>query len=301
VSLHSKADNLDAPAAPWVAIQRNPMSGSGRRGHEILRLIEGLRKRSIRPRLFSDRSELDAAVTDPTRPGLLGIVAAGGDGTLLDVINRHRDLPVAVLPLGTENLFARSLGIRRSGEEVARIVAQGRLQRFDAAACNGRRFLVVASAGFDAEVIRLAHERRTGRISRVFYLRPILTALRHYRFPQMRVFLDDDPQPLSGALVVVANLAAYALRLPIAPKAVGDDGWLDVCVFERGGSGQLCRDLISVITRRHDAVSNIKTRRARRVRLEGDSTAPVQLDGDSAGASPVDIQIEPAALRVFVP
>ena len=79
---------------PWVAIQRNRTSGAGRQYRAIRSLIDGLKHYGIRSRLYSNREELDRAIDGPMANQLIGIVAAGGDGTLMDVINRHPDCPL---------------------------------------------------------------------------------------------------------------------------------------------------------------------------------------------------------------
>jgi diacylglycerol kinase family enzyme len=293
---------LNAIREPWIAIQRNPKSGSGKRSRELLELIRGLRAQGFRPRMFSNRAELDRAVRHPESVAhLWGIVAAGGDGTLLDVINRHPRIPIAAFPMGTENLFARSIGASFDGAAAARMIAIGNKRRFDVGNANGRRFLVVGSAGFDAEVIRAAHENRVGRISRVFYLRPIAHALFRYPFPMMQVWLDGDPGPVQCVLAVVANLPGYALRLPILPSADGNDGLLDVCLWKTPGRRALIGDFINVILGRHQASANVIVRRARRIRIHSDASVPFQLDGDAAGNTPIEITVESAAIEMFVP
>jgi YegS/Rv2252/BmrU family lipid kinase len=286
----------------WVAIQRNPSSGSGRGNREILRLVSELRSRGIRPRLFSRRADLDAAVHDPgLRSSLACIVAAGGDGTLLDIVNRHPRIPIAILPLGTENLFARAIKVPRCGRSVAAMIASGKRHRFDAALCNERRFLIVASAGFDAEVIRHAHERRQGRISRWFYILPILRTLSTYEYPPVRVWIDDEPVPIEGALAVIGNLPTYALRLPIVASARGDDGLLDVRIFQRPGLRRLAGDLLAVVMQRHERLAHVSSCRARRLRIDAEHPVPVQLDGDAAGTTPIEITLEPGAVEILVP
>ncbi|MCA9053728.1 MAG: acylglycerol kinase family protein, partial [Planctomycetaceae bacterium] len=110
-------------ASSWVAIQRNRRSGAGRQFRAIHTLISELKRCGIAPRLFGQREELDRTVAMAAHPPL-AIVAAGGDGTVLDVLNRHQTLPVAILPLGTENLIARYYGVpKRDGEFVARMIA----------------------------------------------------------------------------------------------------------------------------------------------------------------------------------
>jgi len=293
---------MAANSTAWVAIQRNPTSGSGKGARELHRLIRALKGHGLKPRLYSRRDDLEAAVRDPLRtPSLKGIVAAGGDGTVLDIANRFPGHPIAVLPLGTENLFARALGLTCDGQRLADVIAAGEISRFDCARANGRRFLVVASTGFDAEVIHLAHARRTGRIRRWFYALPITTALARYPFPPVTVQFDDNPEAHSACLVLIANLSRYALGLPITPQASGHDGMLDVCLFQCPGRWRLFRDLMAVLRGTHLQEKHVVMRQAKRIVITGEQSVCVQIDGDPAGQIPVTIEIEPAAIDVFVP
>jgi diacylglycerol kinase family enzyme len=285
----------------WVAIQRNPMSGSGRR-RPLLDFIAALRHYGLRPRLYSNRAELDAALADPPRRAALhGLVAAGGDGTVLDLINRHPDLPVGILPLGTENLLARQFRMPRDGAGAAAVVAHGRLQPLDLGRIGPRRFAIMASFGFDADVMHRAHLRRAGHITRLHYVQPIWSALRTYQYPEVRVFADDSAQPVTGKLAIVANLPAYALRLGVAPGARGDDGLLDIRVFQRGSTFDMLRYVCLVALGRHEHQSDVLALQARRIRVESDLPVPIQVDGDPAGYTPCEITIEPGAAQLFVP
>ena len=186
---------------PWVAIQRNPRSGSGRRAalHEF---VSELKAREFRVRLFSSRERLDSYLADPEiRESLHGLVAAGGDGTAMDLMNRHPGLRLGILPLGTENLLARHFRIPRGdGRRAAEIVAAGHMHRLDIGTVDDRRFAVMASVGFDAEVIHQAHAARRGHITRLHYVRPILNALCRYPHPQIRVYADGAAEPVCGCL-----------------------------------------------------------------------------------------------------
>jgi diacylglycerol kinase family enzyme len=285
----------------WVAIQRNPLSGSGRR-RPLFDFIAALRRHGLRPRLFSDRDNFDQALSDPDlRPTLHGLVAAGGDGTVLDLVNRHPGVPVGILPLGTENLLARQFRIPRDGAAAAAIVARGQQQTLDLGRIGPRRFAIMASFGFDADVIHRAHTRRSGHITRLHYVQPICSALRTYQYPDIRVFADDCPQPVAGKLVIVANLPVYALRLGLAPTACWNDGLLDVRVFQRGSTFDMLRYLCLVAMGRHDKCPDVTALRVRRIRLESDVPVPAQADGDPAGHTPSEITVEPAAAQMIVP
>lgn len=287
---------------PWVAIQRNPRSGAGLQTKPIRSLIAELRRLGIRPRLYSKRDELDKAVNDPiARESLKGIVAAGGDGTLLDVMNRHPNIPIAILPLGTENLCAKYLGMKRDGKEIANVVAEGETVRFDVGRLGTQRFMVMASVGFDAAVIHSVHAARKGHISRWTYLKPISVCLAKYRYPKVKVFIDDDPEPTIGSLVVIANLPSYALGLKVASSARGDDGLLDVRVMQRGSVFHMFRYLGLIYYRWHEQVRDVISLKGKRIRIESEEPVPIQIDGDPAGFTPVEINVETNVGELFVP
>src|SRR5579872_4313992 len=156
---------------PWVAIQRNPTSGDGAKRGELFALCTRLRELGIRPHLFSSRERLNARINRPGgREDLICIVAAGGDGTVADLNNRFPDLSLTVLPLGTENLLARYFGIPCDGRFVAELIAAGHRWPIDVGVINGRRFMAMVSAGFDAEIVHRTHARRQGHIRKWNYL-----------------------------------------------------------------------------------------------------------------------------------
>lgn len=287
---------------PWVAIQRNPNSGAGKQSRHLRTLIRELRSLGFRPRLFSQRAELDAAVNDPSRRPLLhGIIAAGGDGTLLDVMNRHPDIPVAIFPLGTENLCAKYLGLPRNGRVVARIVAEAATMRFDVGRLFNQRFMVMASIGFDASVIHAVHAARKGHISRLTYLQPIANCLQRYRYPELRVYVDDETEPVCGRMVVIANLPSYALGLKVASNARADDGILDIRVMKYGSALHMFRYLGLIYYRWHERVKDVIALQGRQVRIESDEPVPIQIDGDPAGFTPAVIEVEANVGQLFVP
>ncbi len=288
--------------SPWVAIQRNPRSGAGLQSNPIRELIAEFRKLSIRPRLYSKREELDEAVQHPARrESLVGIVAAGGDGTLLDVMNRHPNIPIAILPLGTENLCAKYLRMPRDGKVVARVVADGRTVRFDAGRLGSQRFMVMASIGFDASVIHSVHAARKGHISRWTYIQPIIQCLSTYKYPEIRVFIDDEPTPTIGRMVVIANLPSYALGLKVAANARADDGVLDVRVMQRGSILHMFRYLGLIYYRWHERAKDVIPLRGKRIRIESDEPIPIQIDGDPAGFTPTEVNVELNVGELFVP
>ena len=288
---------------PWVAIQRNPTSGTGKRTQPIHDLIRQLRVIGILPRLYSSRTDFDAAVTDPARrPHLLAAVAAGGDGTVLDLVNRHPELPLCVLPLGTENLLAKHLKIPRGGRAVADMIARGHRLRLDLGRLNGRHFLVMVSIGLDADVVHQVHAgRQGGHVRHISYIRPMMNSLWRFRPQTLRVTVDEDADVHEGQLVVVATLASSALNLGVVPNAHGGDGVLDARVFSVRSVSGLMQMVWSIWRGTHEHSREVIRLTGRRFRIESDTPVPLQADGDPAGMTPAEITIEPLAVEFIVP
>jgi diacylglycerol kinase family enzyme len=225
-----------------------------------------------------------------------------GDGTLSEVVNGLRDPAatlLAQLPLGTANLLARDLALPQRPEDLVALVGGGHVRRIDLGHVNGRRFLLLASCGFDALVTRGLRERRE-RLGFRGYLRPILQALRDYEPPRLEVHLDDRER-LRGELALVTNVRNYGGLFVVADEARCDSGRLHVVVFSRARFADLLR--IAWAARRGDVarLPGARIRAARRVRIEADAPAPVEVDGDYWGTTPVALEIEPGVVPVLVP
>jgi len=290
------------PTPRRVPIQFNPTSGSGWKHRKLLELVRQLRSASLQPRLFSRRERLTAWLERPeNRQDCRCIIAAGGDGTVGDVLNRYPGLPVAIFPLGTENLLAKFLGIRSSPEQVTDLIVAGKLRPLDLCTLNDTRFAIMASCGFDAAVVHRTHAARTGHITQLSYLWPTWQTLRQYRYPPLRLFLDDAETPLTGVLAEFVNVAAYALGLPVARSARGDDGLIDVRLFQQPSAFHMIRYCYKVFRGTHESLPDVISIRASRIRVESDEPVPVQIDGDPAGWTPTEIRVLPAAAEFVVP
>ena len=125
--------------------------------------------------------------------------------------------------------------------------------------------------------------------------------MRKYEYPEVRLWLDDAAAPVTTRLAVICNLPIYALGFSVARGARGDDGLLDVRMFQRGSAFQMVRYLCNLALGTHERLWDVGSRQARRVRIEADVPVPIQTDGDAAGFTPAEICVLPAALEVVAP
>ncbi|MCO6455280.1 MAG: protein BmrU [Pirellulaceae bacterium] len=319
-----------APAARSVLLAVNPKAGA-RSGRPLVdRLVELLERRQFRVEVHSDIQRLKSAAAAQPADSLRAVVAAGGDGTVSLVANSlPPEVPIAILPLGTENLLAKYLGIRSDPLSVCESIVDGRTTRLDAGLAGERLFLLMAGCGFDAAVVERLHQQRTGHIRHLSYVKPILQTIRSYSYPPLKIYcqpapnlgpqrpsltgggqlggerLPDDGVPgecevIEARWAFVVNLPRYACGLSLAPEASGHDGLLDVCTFRRGSLLSGLRYLGGVILGRHAMGRECRIVRTPWVRISSPEQVPVQMDGDPGGYLPLEFRCAARRLRVFV-
>ena len=304
--------------ADHVIVSANPKAGA-RSGQPLVeRLVELLRQRAYTVEVLTDIEQVAARSAElHATHKLRAVVAAGGDGTVGLVVNKTvPGVPVAVLPLGTENLLAKYLGVWADAEAVFQTIHAGISVRLDAGRAGERLFLLMLSCGFDAEVVRRLHNERQGHIHHLSYAKPIFDAIRSYQYPALRVYCEPateiesnraepnavEAKPYTEARwAFVVNLPRYAVGLRIVPGAVGTDGLLDVCTFKEGSLWSGLLYLGGVLLEQHQSWSDCVTTRTRKLRIESSGEVPYQLDGDPGGFLPVEIEVLPGRLTMLVP
>lgn len=264
-------------------------------------------KRTAAPR---DARRLAAqAIAD----GFDTIIAAGGDGTLNEVLNGMGDVPegfeqtrLGVLPLGTVNVFARELGIPTHPEKAWQILRQNRERRIDlpyfingeADAREQIYFAQLAGAGLDSRAIELVDWSVKKKIGPLAY---VVAGLKAIGEPQARITVTDGSRTVTGELVLVGNGRKYGGDFRVFPEARLDSGVLEVCVFPKINWGVLARCGSRLLLTQ-------KLPRTGVVRLRGSSfsfiakaTTRFEVDGELAGHLPAQLGVRPSALRVLAP
>jgi diacylglycerol kinase family enzyme len=231
-------------------------------------------------------------------------VAAGGDGTVSDLVNRHPGIAIAILPLGTENLLARYIKQSCCGRTLAENIHRGHLRTLDSAKANGLRFLLMLSVGVDAEVVDAVHSRRVGNIHRLSYAWPCLRAFFSSRPVMYTATSADGTVALSGSHIIVTNVPVYGFGLPFAPHAQPDDQQLDVRVFQGKTRWAIFCHAVRLklgLPLRDGEVSRFSDRAVSISAELLETRKHAQCDGDPGPSLPVLIEIEPQSLRLIVP
>ena len=243
------------------------------------------------------------------------VVAAGGDGTVNEVLNGIGDAPdgfertrFGVLPLGTVNVFARELKIPLKLERAWEVLQRGRETKIDlpraefsADGKSTRRYFVqLAGAGLDARAIELVDWQHKKAVGSLAYVIAGLKALRE-RKPEITAREDARPtgQNYTGELVLIGNGRLYGGPFEIFPQADLRDGLLEVCIFQRVDFPALFRCAPDLLSRQK--LPEKLVRRFRATELELSGTGGFELDGEWVGKLPVKFSVERGRLRVVVP
>ncbi len=245
--------------------------------------------------------------------GFDAVLVAGGDGTVNEVVNgllsAPQVLPLGLVPLGTQNVLAHELGQAADNlDALEALLWAGKTRRLDVgrltSGAQTRCFVLMAGFGFDAVVVRDVLRPVKDLVGPAAYALSTLGALARYSSTAITLTLDGQEIRSETFLVVVANAASYGDKLiKLAPFAAPDDGWLDVCVFERPRVGRVgfATQMVAVLARRHLRDPSVRYYRAKNITLSSEPPISGQLDGEMFGTTPVTITILPSALSVFVP
>ncbi len=295
-----------------LRIIANPVSGRGRSlrtAREVVRLLEA---RGCTAELVETRGRGDGGRIAADSAGWDAVVGVGGDGTLNEILNglpASNPPAIGIIPAGTANVLAKELDLPRSAEGLARVLAEGRELAWDCGIerVGGRRFLLFASAGFDARVVHDFHARRTGPIRMAHYVGAGLGTLGRYEAPRLRVEIDGTERPAPAAWVVVSNVASYGGPIVLTPGARNGDGLFEVLVQEGAGTWNALRLLAGSFaawaTGCRPYPPGVSFHPARRVRITAFDAGelPLQIDGDPGGFLPADLEMQPSSARILAP
>lgn len=290
-----------------LCVIANPVAGQSRPGSALPQIEEYLSAWAERLEIRETGGKGDGErIARGIGPGEFDVVAAaGGDGTINEVLNGLGDhTAFGLIPLGTANVLARELKIPVNDLRAAcEVLRTGQPRPMDLGWCNGRRFCLMAGIGFDAEAVKEVVPNVKDLIGAPAYILSGLRALTIIKSPiRYRIYQPDRRRMVfRGMMLVVANASGYGGPIQIATDAGVDDGWLDLCLFRERRKLQFLWQWVLVLLRRHRDDPHFVYRRAKEVRVECTPPAAVQLDGDYFGRTPVEIRVLPDAVSVIRP
>jgi diacylglycerol kinase (ATP) len=257
--------------------------------------------RNVVIRTTEGPGDAEAQTERAVEQGYGTIVAAGGDGTINEVVNGIGSAPVAlgILPMGTVNVMAMELGIPFDLVAAWKVIRGGKVRLIDLASANGHLFVQMAGIGLDAQIV----ERNSRHVKKVLGpLSYLLTATQvaAERPPRLRVISDGLPT-VEGSFVLVGNGRFYGGPFSLFKEADMQDGLLDVCVFKHMNYLALMRYFRGTLFGSLTKFSDVHYFKARALRVEANRHVPFEADGELVGHAPVEFIVRKRKLRMLVP
>ncbi len=232
--------------------------------------------------------------------GFRTIVAAGGDGTVNDVVNgiARSDATLGVLPVGTMNVFAAELGIPGDLRKAWAVIEAGHARRIDLGRANKKFFVQLAGVGLDAQVVAATSWASKKSLGPLSYL---VSAAQIAAQPPPKLLIEAEGREREGSFVLIGNGRFYGGPLAFFKDAKIDDGLLDVLIFKNVGYLDLARYVSMMLVGRHTDLRDVEYFQTRRAAVRSESEVPVEVDGEVVERLPVTFRISARKLKVLTP
>lgn len=288
----------------WLLV--NPAAGRGRAaGYAAQAKVEFERLGGRHVLETSAAGEEEPLAASAIEGGCRTLVVVGGDGTVARVANtiltRRASCGVAMLPSGTGNDFAKTLGVRHSTpEEILHLVAKNEAAKIDVGFADGRYFLNSCGFGFDASVLEASNRVRFLRGDAV-YIYSALTQLFTYRGIDVSVNGAPPVKPGNMLMVTVSNGRYLGGAFAIAPHASVLDGRLDACFFSDAGVVERVRLFAGAMRGTHLEMPAVSSVSVKQLSLTFASKPSMEMDGElrPAGSKSVELKCISRALSVI--
>ncbi|WP_439527777.1 diacylglycerol/lipid kinase family protein [Pannonibacter sp.] len=295
--------SLVPEAARSVLILANPTSGSYRPAR-LEAICKGLTDsgHAVSLHLTKRAGEIGEIAANP---GLaIGVLAvAGGDGSVNEAITgfqQNSNPPaLAVIPSGTANVLAAELGLPRKAKAIADMIARRRCVPLHYGLANGRPFVLMASAGFDAEVVHavpLSLKRRLGKLA--YGLIGVEVALSRQG---QDLTVEADGAILTCRLAIATKSRCYGGPFVVCREASVTEPGLHLVTLAEDNALSALRYGLALMMGRLDKAQGVKIMRAERISISAARRVPAQVDGDPFGVTPLTIEPAPLPVSIIVP
>lgn len=233
------------------------------------------------------------------------VIAVGGDGTIHSVARGllGSSSVLGIIPAGTMNNLAYSLGIPDDLHAACAILTNGTARAIDVGYINQHVFLEVAGVGLEAALYPAAEEVKSRGI--LSTLRGAFSGLRtllNFHPPQVSVTFDQEkPRTYRAIQITACNAPYYGVHLNVAPGIRMNDGWLDIVLYTNFSKSAYIRHALSISQGRRPLTPKIVYRRVKTLLIRANTAIEIHADGTVVGTTPAEITIKPGALNVQVP
>lgn len=287
-----------------VLVIHNPVAGR-RQKMRLTRFLSLLQQSDFEVRTLETGARGDAKRHAATAIDIDIIIAAGGDGTINEVLNGlyqrasgHAMPALGFLPLGTANVLAWELDLPRQPELLFKLLQSARTYDIHPGIANGRRFFLMASAGLDARAVAAVTAPLKRKFGALAYLIGAFRALRNAA-PSYEVTIDGLSR--TANTVVLTRAQRYGGRFILSREAGLKEPVLQAVLFTSSGFGAALRYGLGLVFGRLAHHKDVHFVNASAVEISCEIPDPVQIDGDIVGTLPLTAALESRPIRFLAP
>jgi YegS/Rv2252/BmrU family lipid kinase len=290
----------------WVFIV-NPIAGNGYGKTIVPKLREMILKHNVDAEIiFTERSGHASELSEfYFKKGFKYIIAVGGDGTFNEVsrslINK-KDVTTGIIPAGTGNDFIQILGFPdRFGDREWDIFFNRAVIAMDAGSCNGMIFVNGMGLGFDAQVAseNYTEPGKVKRGSKYKYIWHIIKTLLFFREKRMTVITDAGRHETDCFINTIAIGRRFAGGFFLTPKAIANDGLLDVCMIKKLSLSERFSILLKVPEGKHISDKRVNYYQTKGIKIEFPVEVPFHVDGELNFSNKFEVTVLPEALKII--
>lgn len=231
------------------------------------------------------------------------IVAAGGDGTIYEIINsmKEKKCPLGIIPIGTSNVFASEMGIPSDPLDAFNLILKERPIAIDIGKVNDKKFIFTAGCGLDSFTIKNLDFKLKNIFGRPSFIFTGIKSFFSYSFPQLTIHIPESDVFEAAYQIIINNIKNYGGNYTLAPNASVFDGLLDILILKKKDVFSNIRYVLSVPFEEHLKYRDIAYYQARKIIIKSESPLPIHLDSEIATSTPAIVEVLPRALDVIIP
>jgi len=291
-----------------VLVIKNPTSANGRKLKFIDRVVENLIQQSCKVEVYETKAPGDAIAFLLTYSEPVDVVvAAGGDGTINEVVNglKGKQIPLAIIPAGTTNVLAKELSLPKKPQLLANIIINGLPKPVYLGSLNGRRFTMMVGIGYDAWVVNNVNLNIKKRFGKLAYVISMLKEVFHYG--KQNFLAEIDGRQVSVGSMIITQGRYYAGSFVLSRRADLSHPYLQAVVISTENKWKFLLSTFALPLGLMESMPAVQSISAKEIKIkckpgdDGDShLAVLQVDGDPAGKMPAVIKIEEQAISILV-
>lgn len=229
------------------------------------------------------------------------VIAAGGDGTINEVINGlDAKTKLGIIPIGSGNVFAKELKIPLQTRKACEVILKEKTKKVDLGTINNKKFIFVAGIGFDAHAITNMKPKLKGLIGKHSYTVAGLKTLFQHKPEELDIKINGKKQE-KGYFAIISNVKRYGGNIKITPEAELDDGYLDLCIFKNKDVWSIMKYVVGAASGTISKIKEIKQYKIKKAEIKSKNRVLFHTDAEIGGTTPVKISVLPKKLEIITP